>query len=709
MFELSVALKYLSPRWRQLSVSIISLISILVIALVVWLIVVFFSVTNGLEKTWTQKLITLTAPIRITPTEAYYNSYYYQVDAISDASDYSHKTISEKRNSSLSDPYNPSFDEEAPSFWTAPDVNEDGTLKDIVKNAFEAINAQPKHLGISANDYEMTTANLRLRLVRDSKANFGQHDKTQAFLSQAAYLGSFDQNHQELTQTLLPISMADLNNVLEILTLAANTMREDTADAVLQLDPKVIHSRLETFFDTVDISELKTSPAGWVIPTSLWPTQALFQVCAIVKSDRLQQIIIPQEISAVSLLKNRLERAGNSVKLARLHIENGIAKITVDNGNESLLPKYVSLVVESELPIPAKIVPDSLKLAREARDIQFFVSLMLQGIHIEGIVPYNNLEINKAKFLSNYDTQPKSSPFWLYQLETPHKIILPSDAEFGEGILLPRSFKEAGTLLGDRGFLSYYTPTTSSVQEQRLLVHVAGFYDPGMIPIGGKYVLVNQNVTRLIRASHNQENTTLSNGINVRFPKLDSADDIKKRLQQAFDKAGISPYWKIETFREYDFTKDLIQQLHSEKNLWMLIATVIIIVACSNIISMLIILVNDKKVEIGILRSMGATSVSIAFIFGFCGVTMGLVGSVTGTLVAIITLKNLKVLVDFISGLQGYDAFNPLYYGNSLPNEVSLDALMFVVFATSLISLLAGIVPAVKASMLRPSSILRSE
>ena len=60
MYELSVARKYLIPRWRQLSVSIISLISILVIALVVWLIVVFFSVKDGLENGWIEKLVALT-------------------------------------------------------------------------------------------------------------------------------------------------------------------------------------------------------------------------------------------------------------------------------------------------------------------------------------------------------------------------------------------------------------------------------------------------------------------------------------------------------------------------------------------------------------------------------------------------------------------------------------------------------------------------
>src|SRR5438445_12722145 len=110
MFELSVAFKYLIPRWRQLSVSIISIISILVIALVVWLILVFFSVSNGLEKIWMEKLTALTAPVRLTPTQAYYQSYYYQVDSISEHSQFTQKSIQEKRESAISDPYNPDID-----------------------------------------------------------------------------------------------------------------------------------------------------------------------------------------------------------------------------------------------------------------------------------------------------------------------------------------------------------------------------------------------------------------------------------------------------------------------------------------------------------------------------------------------------------------------------------------------------------------------
>ena len=106
---------------------------------------------------------------------------------------------------------------------------------------------------------------------------------------------------------------------------------------------------------------------------------------------------------------------------------------------------------------------------------------------------------------------------------------------------------------------------------------------------------------------------------------------------------------------------------------------------------------------------MGASSTSIAAIFGICGIVMGFAGSLIGIALALLTLKNLQALIDFISRVQGFEMFNPAFFGDTLPNEVSLEALLFVLFSTALISLIAGIVPAVKASLLRPSAILRSE
>ena len=96
MFEFKIAFKYLLFKKRRLSSSLISLLSILVISIVVWLVLVFLSVTNGIEKNWLNKLTSLNAPIRITPTDKYYSSYYYLVDSVSSKSNYSTKNIVDK-------------------------------------------------------------------------------------------------------------------------------------------------------------------------------------------------------------------------------------------------------------------------------------------------------------------------------------------------------------------------------------------------------------------------------------------------------------------------------------------------------------------------------------------------------------------------------------------------------------------------------------
>ena len=136
---------------------------------------------------------------------------------------------------------------------------------------------------------------------------------------------------------------------------------------------------------------------------------------------------------------------------------------------------------------------------------------------------------------------------------------------------------------------------------------------------------------------------------------------------------------------------------------------IVLLVACSNIISLLVILVNDKRKEIAILSAMGTSKKRIALIFTLCGGIMGMFSTLIGTLAAMLTLANIDLVVSFLSFMQGHDAFNVIFYGKSLPNELSRHALTFILIATPIISLLAGLVPALKATKLSPTQILRSE
>ncbi len=701
MFELSVACKYLIPRWRQLSVSIISLVSILVIALVVWLIVVFFSVKDGLENSWVDKIIALTAPIRVTPTPKYYNSYYYLIDSVSAQSDYTAKSIGEKLVSPQTDPYNSEVDEEFPKHWPAPDRNTQGELKDLVKLVAQSADALPGANSIKVTDYETTMANVRLRLVRPSA---GPTQQSQQFLDHATYVGSFDTNTPVLAKALLPFTAADFNNLLHMQSISSDNILEDTPDTINQQEIATLHKRLQAFFSVINVTALKTPATGWRLPQHLLPANANFKVSILTSHGDTSRITIPNNPNEFEPFPQNLLSAHEQIIMGELNIKDGKRFIKLPDQEPKEIEAWIPLLLEDNTILQASIDLSSLLQANRIKNLHFIITTKIQGNILHGNVPLGTLEIAEATI-----EQSKDTPLFAHLTPENTTIILPQNTAEGDGILLPRSFKDAGALIGDQGYLSYFSPTPSSVQEQRQPVFIAGFYDPGIMPLGGKYILAPKELIGMIRASYNSNENLTSNGLNIRFDNYKDAARIKSELSQAFEQAGIAPYWHIETYQEYEYIKDLIQQLHSEKNLFSVISLVVIIVACSNIISMLIILVNDKKLEIGIMRSMGASSVSIATIFGICGMVMGTIGSLIGILAATLTLRNINELVSILSKLQGYDLFNPVFYGNTLPSELSFEALSFVVITTACISLLAGIVPAVKACMLRPSTILRAE
>lgn len=700
MFELSVAYKYLIPRWRQLSVSIISLVSTLVIALVVWLIVVFFSVKDGLENGWIDKITALTAPIRIIPTEKYYRSHYYLVDSISAKSDYTVKTIGEKFLAANTDPYDPQIDEEPPREWQAPDLNSQNQLKDPVKTAYTIATSLPGISGLKASDFETTVANMRLRILRNIKETTKQ---SQQFLEHASLIGSFDAETASMSKALVQPTAADFNNLLHMQAVSANNIKEETPSAIQKIEHIDLHNNLLNFFKTIEIISLKTPVQGWRLPLRLL-NKSKIEAIALYNGNKFTRIVVPIHTDHIQSTMQRLQSEGWNAELITLKIDaNGKVESKQINTNQDFqtVPSWVVVKLQNDAVITAHLIEKSIYTAKTISHLQFAISTNIQGHPLNGYVPLGQLEIAEAKIKSG----SKNS---LIALANNHGITMPSTTS-GDPVLLPKGFKESGALIGDQGYLSYYSPTPSSIQEQRIPITVAGFYDPGIIPIGGKYILAGRNLTALIRASYNQSDTHFSNGINLRFDNLGDAAKVKNELHKAFKEAGIDSYWQIETYQEYEFSKDIIQQLQSEKNLFSLISLVIIIVACSNIISMLIILVNDKKLEIGILRSMGATSVSIATIFGICGMVMGTIGSLIGIFAALLTLRYVNELVGLMSRIQGHDLFNPVFYGTTLPTELSLEALMFVIMTTVAISLLAGIVPAFKASMMRPSAILRAE
>lgn len=689
MFELSIIRKYLIPKRKQLSVTLISLMSVGVIALVVWLVLVFLSVTEGIERGWLDKLTSLNAPLRITPTETYYSSYYSQVDAFSHASDYHLKSIGQKRDAPHSDPYDAESDPELPLCISTPDLAADGALKDPVKSVFQILEKMKQTTpGFAFQEYEISGAMLRLTLLRQeafTSSSFREGSQSQSFLTQVSYLASFADESPYMRSLVLPPTSKDINHLFYL----SNLITRDTTS---------FQETVKSLFPYLSLHTLKTQGRFWRIPYTLLPPGEEFTSAAHFKEGKITHLTFPLERSISSTSEETLQGVFKH--------EKGILTF-----NQSPISSSLPLFIEGSIEFNAAFIPSSLKTAQQIKEIRFSVAGSLQGHKIEGELPWENLEISKANTRTAFNIAPNPSPFWAYYIKESQKEILPELPSHEQGILLAKSFQENGVKIGDAGYLSYQAGTPSGSQEQRLPVYVAGFYDSGIMSVGSKCILVPKTIAHTINAASQVHHfdKTLANGIQVWFKSPKDAQLYRHKLETEFQKQGIEVYWKITTYEEYDFAKDLIQQFQSDRYLFTLIGIIILTVACCNIISLLVILVNDKKKEIGILQAMGASPSSIAFIFGGCGALMGLLSSGIGIVAALITLKNLDSLVHFLSMLQGHAAFNSVFYGTALPNTVSHEALYFVLIATPLISLLAGLVPAIKACRLRPSEILRSE
>ncbi|GAB4190942.1 MAG: hypothetical protein Tsb0015_12550 [Simkaniaceae bacterium] len=706
MFEFSVVRKYLIPSRKQLSVSLIALMSVTVITLVVWLVLVFLSVTEGIEKNWLSKLTSLNAPIRITPTSSYFSSYYYHIDEISSASNYTLKSIEEKKASSAADPYSPEEDMEIPPHWQPPVWNKDGTLKDLVKEVFSAIEGlRGNYPDIKASDYEVGGALMRLCLTRPSP--YDETTDYQSFLTQVSYIASFNDSNDSLLNLLSKPDAEDINH----LAYMANFLEEEGKTDHLQREPvkaDLFKDYIQKILANTHIKKVVPKQKNWPIPMEFFPEGKTFAVTAYIPSGKIDYLFLnpekkaPQNSPAPPLLPGTLMRQGNiyifQAGQTVYELPAETTPILLEQGSS-----FQVLDISKKTEDPANF-----------QEIRFKVSSEWQGLPVFGELSWKEISISEADIKDFFQKEPAFSPLWAYSVARKNKDkqgILPKGIKNEVGIILPLNFKSSGVKLGDKGYLSYGSQTATSMQEQRLPIFVAGFYDPGVMGIGVKYVLVPKGITHSINLSNSSFalDPTISNGIGVWFDDLKKTGEIKDRLQLALKTAGIDPYWKVTSFTEYDFAKDLLQQFQSDKYLFTMIGGIILIVACSNIISLLVLLVNDKKKEIGILRAMGASQKSIAAIFGLCGMTMGLLSSIIGSLAAVFTLKNIDSIARFLSFIQGHEAFNAAFYGNSLPNELSIQALLFVLIATPIISLTAGLVPALKACKLRPSQILRSE
>lgn len=182
--------------------------------------------------------------------------------------------------------------------------------------------------------------------------------------------------------------------------------------------------------------------------------------------------------------------------------------------------------------------------------------------------------------------------------------------------------------------------------------------------------------------------------------------DLKRVRRVLEESIGLSAYvydWKQSNAAFFN-------AIDVERNVMFLILTLIILVAAFNIITGLIMLVKDKGRDIAILRTMGASKGMMMRIFMMDGAYIGILGTMIGTGLGILFCENIETIRRFLEKLSGRDLFSAeIYFLSKLPAEINWTEVISVAVIALLLSLLATIYPAYKASKYDPVEALRYE
>lgn len=198
----------------------------------------------------------------------------------------------------------------------------------------------------------------------------------------------------------------------------------------------------------------------------------------------------------------------------------------------------------------------------------------------------------------------------------------------------------------------------------------------------------------------------------LRLP--DGAQGIRMKLDNIF----LAPEVSREIVRELpgnfyasDWTYthgNLFSAIQMEKAMVSLLLFLIVLVAAFNIVSSLVMVVTDKKADIAILRTLGASPRTITKIFMVQGTIIGVIGTLAGAVLGIVFASSVSGLLGWINTTFGLHLFDA-YFINYLPTYLRWQDVLLIVTVSLLLSFLATIYPAWRAAKIQPAEALRYE
>ncbi len=594
IFEISTALSYVLPKKHHFYIGFIGLLASFAISAIVWVILVFFSVTGRFEERWSEKIELLLGPLQIKPTEKYFVLPESRLDEFSFEAGYAHRRLA-------------ALQQNRQVVW---DPIVDKPLEEPYLSAYNDIVSGASNRAVIQLKNALTEKNLLISTCETAVSQVTFFQEPGAKDSQEAisqYIYTVGRNTFFLPATTGK-ELWTTESFYQYITLLSEKSIQENKKAA-----KELYSLYEAFPCTIECTVLKDLKDKEKIVIA-----RRAKVLAHLTPENFEFILTDTTTNKTSTLSLRQF-------LSFCHIHNILASVQ-----------------SSVRPVPLNYIP---------------------GI--------------------------------------------------GYPIYVPNQMKQHGATLFSKGIITRPQQGNGSHSSSGIPVIILGFFDTGVLSVGGKICIVSSNLVTSMEPHFPRKDDPFSSSSILVYPSYENPYDLTKALALTYEALASFPpekqdLFKIETYQEYQSTKELFTQLKSEKNLFRLISIILLTAASTNIFSMLFILVHTKTKEIAIMRALGASKKSVQVIFILGGAFLGLIGAVIGILLAQLTLFFLPEIMNSISAIQGHEVLQMSIYGEIERVVLHTPTLLLCIVATSLTSSFAGWLASLKTLRIHISDSLRS-
>ncbi len=226
---------------------------------------------------------------------------------------------------------------------------------------------------------------------------------------------------------------------------------------------------------------------------------------------------------------------------------------------------------------------------------------------------------------------------------------------------------------------------------------VAGVFSSGHYEYDSSLAFVNvDDAAKLFRDS-------ATAGVRLRIHDMLRAPQVVQELA-----AALPPGLNVSDWSKNNRT--WFAAVQTEKRMMFLILALIVAVAAFNLLSSLVMAVNDKQSDIAILRTLGASPGAVARIFVVQGALIGIIGTAAGVGLGMLVAYNIDVIVPFIERVLHIEFLpSQIYFISQLPSDPRSSDILTIAATSLVLSLAATLYPSWRASRLQPAEVLRHD